>query len=159
VGCLENIAATNPTNNDNDVLVGLFTFRGVDKDKGQGDGVADYFETNNCHSSPNFLDSDADNLPDYEECILVAALGDCDNNKADTDGDGLPDEIEFRKAKSCQERDFDGDGDPDITDCAPRNSQRGHNLPDHHLDGIDSNCIIDDPTPPKIPEGHLCAGF
>jgi hypothetical protein len=72
---------------------------GTDCRDEDGDGIADWFETNNC------------NDPDRNECYTGT-----DPNNPDTDGDGWTDGFELKKTKCdpcVPDEDLDGDGFPD----------------------------------------------
>ena len=56
--------------------------------------------------------------------------GETDEGYPDTDQDLTPD---------CIDLDDDGDGDPDVTDCAPADSAI-HHLAEEACDGVDNNC-------------------
>ncbi|MGB0592201.1 MAG: thrombospondin type 3 repeat-containing protein [Myxococcota bacterium] len=131
----------------------------VDPDD-DGDGALD--ESDNCPGLPNpqQLDTDADNLgnlcdgdddgdatPDELDCapldpsihLTAAELcdginQDCDalidEGFANTDGDSQAD---------CVDPDDDGDGDPDVTDCAPLDDAV-FNGATELCDGVDQNC-------------------
>lgn len=114
---------------------------------GDGDNLSDDYEVLSCDSEPNASDSDNDNLGDFEECLLSLSNGvrTCSARNPDSDGDGINDFEEWTIGgqSHCQLSDLDGDGDNDITDCAPTDNQRGHGLPDPVADGVDRNCVIE----------------
>jgi gliding motility-associated-like protein len=75
-----------------------------------GDGQPDYLD----------LDSDADNIPDGDECPVDAPCTDGDNDgkpdfqDVDRDNDGINDIFECENSTPCT--DTDGDGTPDVDD-------------------------------------------
>jgi len=95
----------------------------VDPDA-DGDGVDATFDCD---------DADASIFPDADEAC-DAIDSDCDGSLvdefADLDADGLP---------NCVDRDDDGDGDPDATDCAPLEPALHAGAPES-CDTVDSDC-------------------
>ena len=107
-------------------------------------------------------DDDADGTPDAADCkpkdgfvhpgaaeICDGLDNDCngetDEGFDDTDSDGLAD---------CVDSDDDSDGDPDVSDCAPLNSEESNKALES-CDGADNNCngIVDESFPDTDGDG------
>ena len=138
-------------------------------DDDDGDGVGD--DKDNCaaKANPDQSDSDGDGLgdacdpdddndgtPDDEDCspknpeVAPGKTEDCDgiDNNCDNEVDeGYPD-TDSDGTADCMDIDDDGDGDPDVTDCAPLDKGVSSNS-EELCDGKDNNCNG------KIDEGYL----
>lgn len=101
---------------------------GVDTD---GDGLDD-FEESQIGTDPLDVDTDGDGYSDAVEIAGFALPGDAtvwypDPNLADSNGDGIPDSIEWDVTESGTPADTDGDGVPDLFDT----DNDGDGVPDH----------------------------
>ena len=74
----------------------------------------------------------APGLPEVCDGIDNNCVDGADEGFADTDSDGKPD---------CLDDDKDGDGDPDLSDCAPLNADIHHGAAEA-CNGVDDNCNV-----------------
>jgi hypothetical protein len=107
-------------------------------------------------SSPNQI---AVIVPDLDNQCPTLASGGCIWTLTVQNQDGCP--VDSPNTITYGLADADGDGDPDVSDCAPNDPNRFNgNTADMPLDGIDLDCAVDVPTcdfsgtPPSI-----CSAF
>ena len=107
-------------------------------------------------------DDDNDGDPDETDCepknaaVFTGAFELCNLKDDDCDGavdEGYPDK-DGNGVADCQDDDIDGDGDPNVTDCAPEDPAIFHNATEA-CDGIDNNCVggVDEGFPDTDKDG------
>ena len=121
-------------------------------DDNDDDGVVDCLDD----------DDDNDTDPDATDCAPlnpnISSLHDESCNGIDDDCDdeideGFPD-FDSDGQMNCVDKDDDNDGDPDVSDCAPLNPDKGHTV-DEMCNGVDDDCDgeVDEGSPDSDGDG------
>jgi hypothetical protein len=102
-----------------------------------GDAAADCVDPDD----DNDFDPDTTDCAPFNAAIGHAAMEQCngvDDNCSGVTDEGFPD-LDLDGIADCVDPDDDGDGDPDVADCAPRNAAIHHGA-NEACNGIDDDC-------------------